>query len=133
VTGEDFVADEQPVANAGYVITGSGGGGSNGQYVFADLTELNSIKNEWTRIHDDILRDQVQLSRALRVVDPPAQDEMSTTQVHAVVDSLTLARRHNETMAAYASSYIDKLNAAQQQYAIENEAAATRVRRADEK
>jgi hypothetical protein len=132
VTGEDFVADERPVANAGYAITGSGGGGSDGQYVFADLAELNAIKAEWTRLHEDVLLDKDRLTQALRFIEPPAQDEMSRKQAQALADSLTLARRHNEAMADYASAYIDKLNAAHQQYATEDEAAMRRVRRTDE-
>lgn len=125
-------SDERPVANAGYVVTGSGGGGSNGQYVFASLEELDDIKGQWAALHDAIKKDGRALKQAISSDLAPADDEMSRRQANALVESISKAIIHNEAMSKYAESYIRKLDAALKRYVADEEAAVARLGRVDE-
>lgn len=126
------MAAERPVANAGYVVTGSGGGGGNGQYVFASLEQLDDIKSQWVALHDAIKLDGRALMQALSGDLAPAYDEMSRRQADALVESINKATAHNEAMFKYAEAYIHKLDAALKRYVADDEAAAARLGRVDE-
>lgn len=121
------------LGNAGYVITGSGGGGADGDYVFADLAELDAIITEWTAIRDTIQLDGTELAQARQMISPPAADLMSTGQATALVDSLDKAQTHNDAMFAYADAYVEKLTAARERYAAGEESTVARMRGIDER
>ena len=120
------------LGNAGYAITGSGGGGADGDYVFVDLAELDSLITEWTAIRDAIQTDGDKLVQATYLIVPPAEDDMSGAQSAATVVSLDKAQAHNVAMFAYADSYLGKLTAAREQYAADEKLNAARMRTIDE-
>lgn len=120
------------LGNAGYVITGSGGGGANGDYVFADLAELGALITEWAAIRDAIQTDRRNLVRAQQAIYSPADDDMSKGQAKALIESLDKAQAHNDAMFAYADAYVEKLTAAREQYATDEELNVTRMRGANE-
>lgn len=126
------MTNEKAVGNIGYGVWGSGGGGSGGQYVFASLEELDTLKTEWTTVRDDISSDGIRLATARATIHEPAEDVMSKLQYVAVGESLDSAIEHNKTMFNYAKSYVEKLGAAIEQYAADDEANAARVRSADD-
>lgn len=70
----------------GYVITGSGGGGAGGRYVFANLEDLDGVLAELETLRDDIRKDGEKLLRAQQLIEPPGEDIMSRmeakTQCH---------------------------------------------------
>ncbi|MPZ81805.1 MAG: hypothetical protein GEV28_15960 [Actinophytocola sp.] len=117
--------------NAGYVVIGSGGGGAGGNYVFADLDELDAIIDEWTAIRDGVQADGRKLLQAQQLIVAPAKDLMSQLQPAAMNESLTKAIGHNAAMADYADGYVQKLQAARAQYGADDEQAAARMRSVD--
>lgn len=125
------MTSEDALGNAGYAITGSGGGGSGGNYVFANLAELDAIITEWTEVRDAIHFDGLRLRQAKNFIRRPADDTMSRSQSDALSRSLDKALAHNTAMRAYASSYIEKLTAAKKQYLSDDDANAARMRDAD--
>ncbi|MFC4854603.1 hypothetical protein [Actinophytocola glycyrrhizae] len=120
------------LGNAGYVVTGSGGGGANGDYVFADLAELGALITEWAAIRDTIETDGLNLLLARQQIFSPADDDMSKGQAEALVESLVKARTHNKAMFDYANAYVEKLTAAREQYAADEELNVARMRGVDE-
>jgi hypothetical protein len=125
------VTGDIALGNAGYAITGSGGGGG-GDYVFADLAELDSLISEWTAIRDNIQTDGEKLLQAAYLIIPPAEDDMSKAQSAATVASLDKAQIHNDAMFAYADSYLGKLTTTRERYATDEEVNAGRMRGVDE-
>lgn len=124
------MAQERSFANAGYAITGSGGGG-NGDYVFASLDDLELIIREWVTIRDSVAADGDKIAQAQTVISPPAKDEMSTVQAAAMLESLANALEHNERMRSYAHDYVEKLTAVRDRYRGDDDANATRLRSLD--
>ena len=120
------------LGNAGHVITGSGGGGADGDYVFADLAELGALITEWTAIRDAIQVDGEKLVQARQAIYSPADDDMSKGQAQALIESLDKAQAHNDAMFAYADAYVEKLTAARERYATDEEANVARMRSVDE-
>lgn len=125
------MAEESPARNAGYVVVGSGGGGAGGNYVFADLDELEAIIAEWAAIRDAIRADGRKLAQARQLLRPPAEDLMSWWQPEAVKESLAKAITHNAAMEDYTDGYVRKLWAAWARYSADDEQAAARMRRID--
>jgi hypothetical protein len=128
----DHTATGRPLAQAGYVITGSGGGGEGGHYVFANLADLDTIITDLETLLADIQQDRDDLERTAGLITPPAEDHMSTGQADAVVTFLEKARTHNLAMDTYAANELAKLKAARQTYATTDDNAATRLRSIDE-
>ncbi|GAB3460339.1 hypothetical protein [Actinophytocola sediminis] len=123
---------QPPLGNAGYSITGSGGGGSGGRYVFASLEELDAIIGEWARIRDEIRLDGRRIMQAQNLIRPPADDIMSRLQQSATNSSLDKALTHNAAMVTYVNSYIEKLSTAKSLYASDDEQNAARMRDVNE-
>lgn len=96
----DSGSEFSPLGQAGYSITGSGGGGAGGQYVFADLDQINGIISDAERLLTDIRDDGASLLRAQQRVEPPAEDIMSVMEAEATVRSLDQAITHNQAMAS---------------------------------
>jgi len=115
------------LGNAGHAVVGSGGGG-DGTYVFADLTELDHIIAALSSIREAVESDRDALRNAQLTVRPPAADEMSKRQSRALLDSLTAARSHNEAMWRYVDAYIEKLASARHRYASDDHVVTTRLR-----
>lgn len=120
------------LGNAGYAITGSGGGGADGDYVFADLAELDSLTTEWTAIREAIQTDERNLAQAQQAIYSPADDLMSQGQSKALIESLDKARNHNKTMFDYADAYVEKLTATRERYVADEEANVARMRAVNE-
>lgn len=121
-----------PLGQAGYGITGSGGGGAGGQFVFANLGELNGIITELETLRDGIRSDGTKLDRARQLIEPPGEDIMSRMEAKATVHSLEKAIEHNTVMATYADTEIAKMRAARAAYANTDDAGAARLRTVDE-
>jgi hypothetical protein len=116
-----------PLGQAGYAITGSGGGGANGHYVFANLEELDSIIADLATLRDNIHSDDAKLVQAQRLITPPGQDDMSRMEAQTTVDSLDKAIEHNRAMATYAEAEIAKMRAARSAYANTDDKSAARL------
>jgi len=100
-----------------YVQSGTSGGGSaGGQYVFADLTELDAIIATLQTEIDDITGDDWYFLKAIREANAPADDLMSNGQVNAYRAALEKGRQHNKAVLAYAENQLTKLQAARQSY-----------------
>lgn len=106
----------------------SGGGGAGGQYVFANLEEIDSIITDLEAELIDIQDDDRYFEQAIARATPPAQDMMSTAQVEAYCASLRKGRQHNKAVAAYAENQLMKLRAARQTYVDTDSGAAERLR-----
>ncbi|MQA10899.1 MAG: hypothetical protein GEU98_20550 [Pseudonocardiaceae bacterium] len=87
----------------------SGGGGANGQYVFASFEELQNVINRFKDERDKIREDGEEIRQATQLVEPPAEDMMSRFMGTAAKDSLEQMRNHNKAMLEYAENYIEKL------------------------
>jgi hypothetical protein len=83
--------------------------GTGGQFVFADLAELDSLTAQWTAERDRIRHDGELLTKAIQLCTPPAEDMMSHYQAKRLKDSLTEAWSHNQAMLNYADGYVQKL------------------------
>jgi hypothetical protein len=119
------------LGNAGYAVTGSGGGGADGDYVFVDVADLDSLITEWIAIRDDIQVDRDKLWQAQQIIEQPANDESSQRQPAAMIVSLDKALDHNAAMLTYADTYVEKLTAARNQYLTDDELNASRLRGVD--
>lgn len=103
----------------------TGGSGTGGQYVFADLTELDAII---TTLQTEIegVRDDARYFRdAIRQATAPAGDLMSQRQVNAYRAALEKGGEHNKAVLTYLENQLAKLQAAHQSYA-ETEAASVK-------
>lgn len=94
-----------------------GSGESGGRYVFTDLDEVDSIITELEAMRRDIATDYTEFDVALGAATPPAADDMSRLQAEAYRESLKMARAHNNSMLAYVSEQLNKLQAARDAYA----------------
>lgn len=124
----DGSSDSGALGQVGYGITGSGGGGAGGQFVFADLGELDGIIADIETVRDDIRNDGDKLRQARQLIEPPGEDIMSRFQAKAVIDCLDKAIEHNGVMVAYADAEIAKMREARDTYANVDDDNATRLR-----
>lgn len=108
-----------------------GGGGAGGEYVFADLAELDEIIKQWEAQRDAIRADGDQIRQAIGFVMPPADDEMSVRQADATTDSLNRLLEHNTAMFDYAQAYVEKLKAARGHTAATDSDNASTLTRTD--
>src|SRR6266545_544483 len=76
------------LGQAGYAITGSGGGGAGGRYVFASLAELDGMIADWEALRDRIFARDAKFRQAIGLIAPPAEDIMSRLHAHTAVQSL---------------------------------------------
>jgi hypothetical protein len=120
------------LGQAGYAITGSGGGGAGGQYVFVSVEQLDAIITEAGALLADIRLDGDQLRQAAGLIEPPADDIMSVMEARTTVESLTEAERHNKAMAAYVEAEMGKLQACRAAYVNTEDASAAQLRRVGE-
>jgi hypothetical protein len=102
-----------------------------GEYVFADLAELDAVTAKWTALRDAIQEDGELLRQAQILIYPPAEDDMSRQQPHSVVESLAEAVVHNEAMVTSTQSCLDKLTAARDLYVSEDATSVSRLRSID--
>jgi hypothetical protein len=116
------------LGQAGYGVTGSGGGGAGGQFVFTNLEELDGIITDLETLRDDIAKDGAKLRQARQVIVPPGEDIMSRMEATATVNSLDKALEHNLAMFTYAGAEIEKMRAARATYANSDEAGAAWLR-----
>jgi hypothetical protein len=89
----------------------AGGGGTGGQYMFADLNELNGVIKQWESELEAIKKDGDTIDQAAALIEPPAMDGMTVGQADATRNSLITLREHNTAMREYAEGYLDKLRA----------------------
>jgi hypothetical protein len=105
----------------------SGGGGADGQYVFTNLDEIDSIVTDLEAIKNEIRDEDRDFDQAIVLATPPAEDIMSVGQVDAYVAALQEGREHNKAVAAYAENQLIKLRAARQAYIESDFSAAERL------
>jgi hypothetical protein len=106
----------------------AGGGGSGGEFMFANLAELDGVITKWVEERDGILADRDAIADAFYMIAEPAGDMMSRGQTSASRDSLASMYQHSDAMLKYAEGYIEKLNASREQMAIMEDGAHTRMR-----
>jgi hypothetical protein len=106
----------------------AGGGGSGGQFMFANLEELDGVITRWEEERDGILADRDAIADAYYMIAEPAGDMMSRGQTSASRDSLATMYYHSDAMFKYAEGYLEKLYASRQQMALMEEGAHTRMR-----
>jgi hypothetical protein len=104
------------------------GGGGGGQFVFADLAELDSITTQWVAERERIRQDHETVLEAIRRCNPPAGDMMSHYQANRLQESLAAARDHNQAMLDYADGYVQKLEASRTAMASSEHNNAARLR-----
>lgn len=110
----------------------SGGGGAGGQYVFANIEEIDSIITDLETELVDIIEDDLYFQHSIRLATPPAEDTMSVGQVDAYVAALQQGWQHNKAVTAYAEGQLAKLRAARQMYVDADSGAAERLQDIDE-
>lgn len=128
----DGDSESAPLGQVGYAITGSGGGGAGGRFVFANVAELDGIITDLEKLRDDIRTDGDKLVQAQGLIEPPGEDIMSRMEAKATVRSLDEAIKHNKVMRNYAKAEITKLRAARNAYANTDDEGAARMRDVDE-
>lgn len=106
----------------------AGGGGTGGQYMFANLDDLDAVITEWRAQIQSIGRDGVAIEHALAHLRAPADDHMSMAYVRAAGDSLRALQRHNFAMWEYADQYLQKLEASRASI-VASESASTSTMR----
>jgi hypothetical protein len=106
----------------------SGGGGTGGQFMFADLEELDAVIARWEDEREGILADRRAISETYDTIAPPAGDMMSSVQISASQASLANMYQHNNAMLRYAENYIAKLRASREQMATMDEGARANLR-----
>lgn len=104
------------------------GGAAGGQFMFADLAELDSVLIQWKAERDRILNDTRVVKEAIALCNPPAKDVMSVYQAGALKRSLTAARDHHQAMLDYADAYVQKLEASKNAMADTEQENADRMR-----
>lgn len=106
----------------------SGGGGTGGQFMFANLDELDAVITRWEEERDGIIADQRVIRDAYDSIAPPAGDMMSNVQIGASQTSLANLYQHNDAMLRYAENYIAKLRSSREQMAVMDEGARDNLR-----
>lgn len=106
----------------------SGGGGAGGQFMFANVDELDVVITKWNSQRDEIQEDQERIIAAYHEIAEPAADEMSRGQANAARSSLISMWEHNFQMLQYTDNYIEKLTLARSDMATMDEDAATSLR-----
>jgi hypothetical protein len=91
--------------------TTAGGGGTGGQFMFANVAELDSVISQWKDQREAIYADGVKIRQAMDVIVAPAGDAMSGGMANSATTSLDVLFRHNQEMRKYADAYIQKLEA----------------------
>jgi len=90
----------------------SGGGGAGGEFMFANIEDLDAVITKWHTQRGEVQEDQDRIVAAYREIAEPAGDEMSRGQANAARNSLVSMWEHNSQMLQYTDSYIEKLNLA---------------------
>lgn len=109
-----------------------GAGGSGGQYVFADLAEIDGIIADLEELTTGIHSEDEAYAQAIRLAAPPAEDYLSVEQANAYVAALEKGRSHSRAMAGYADDMLAELRAARQAYADSDATSAAQLRNAGE-
>lgn len=89
----------------------AGGGGTGGQFMFANIEELDGVITKWKGERDGILADKETIAQAYGMIAEPAGDTMSAVQATASRNSLAIMWEHSDQMLKYAENYILKLQA----------------------
>jgi hypothetical protein len=111
--------------------TTAGGGGTGGQFMFADIGELDAVIKQWETEYEAIVKDGQTIFQAAGLIEPPAQDGMSVGQADATRQSLIKLREHNEAMKGYAEGYIKKLKASRASMANTDQGNAAQLNTVD--
>jgi hypothetical protein len=106
----------------------AGGGGTGGQFMFANLAELDGVIAAWQRECDGIRADGLAIEEAMKTVARPAQDLMSIGMTSTSKTSLAAMKSHCDAMLTYTEEYLAKLRASRTQMATTEDGALARVR-----
>ncbi len=90
----------------------SGGGGAGGQFMFANVEELDAVITKWQTQRDEIEADQERIVSAYYEITEPAGDDMSHGQAEAARNSLVSMWEHCSQMLTYTDNYLQKLTLA---------------------
>lgn len=110
----------------------SGGGGATGQFVFANLDELNAVLHEWEDLAKEIGDHQKVTVQIQRLCNPPAEDMMSHYQAEAGKKTADAKLDQDTALLAYAQAYVDKLAGCRNAMAATEQGNADRLRGAGE-
>lgn len=100
---------------------------AGGQYLFADLAELDGVIAEWQDLITAIDQDQRQIIDALAGPRQAAADGVSDANSSRTVAVLDGMREHNMTLLQYADAYVEKLVAARAAMASTEETNEARI------
>jgi len=92
----------------------AGGGGTGGQFMFANIEELDSVITKWEGERDGIAADKETIAGSYYLIAEPASDSMSAAQATASRNSLAIMWEHSDQMLKYAENYIAKLKASRE-------------------
>jgi hypothetical protein len=106
----------------------AGGGGTGGQFTFANVEELDSCIARWEQERDGIMADRDAIADAFYAVAPPAGDIMSRGQADASQTSLANMYIHSDSMLKYAENYILKLRDSRGQIQAQEDSARDQLR-----
>ena len=106
----------------------AGGGGGQGQFMFADLAELDEVLGMWEQQLEEIGGDYKEINSALELIQNPAGDLMSRFQAETSRVSLEAMREHNIEMGKYTADYINKLRSSRQEMANQDTSGADYMR-----
>lgn len=106
----------------------AGGGGTGGQYMFANVEELDGVITQWEQERDGIQADKDAIAETYYMINEPAGDSMSRQAATASRDSLANMWHHSDSMLRYAENYIAKLRASRQQIQLMEQGAHDQMR-----
>lgn len=86
--------------------------GSGRRPMFADFDELQRMISKWNTQRDKISSDGEKISRAIRLLEPPANDAMSQMQARAARETLREMQNHNRAMLRRTQDFIEQLEQA---------------------
>lgn len=105
-----------------------GGGGAGGQFVFADLADLNRAIGEWEAYRDRTKARVRKCQGAVELMTPMAGDMMSHFQAAGAETSLEKKRDHELALLGYADAFVQKLTASRSAMAATEQENADRLR-----
>lgn len=101
--------------NDGATTPGSAG---SGEYVYADLGELDEIISGWETQGDDVRIDENLLTDAYFSLTPGTADVVTTHYFAALGDTFDVFYQHTSEMSAYIAHHAAKLQASRQLIAL---------------
>lgn len=96
----------------------SPGSAAAGEYVYADVGELDEIISGWETQGDDVRVDADLLTEAFHSLGPGAADVVTARYFAALGDTFDVFYQHTSEMSAYIAHHAAKLRASRQLMAL---------------